>query len=114
MKQVAIIIRQPPLGSTKASEALRVAVGQTLRDNAVMVAFIDDGAWATLPLRPEVVKGPELKKHIEALRTLGHHLVVDEESLKARGIDGIEDGIEVKPRRELFTLISKADAVLVF
>lgn len=114
MKKVAIIIRRPPLGTVRASEALRVAVGQTLSDNDVVVAFTDDGVWAATPLKPEMIRGPELKKHIEALRMLGHRLVADEDALRNRGFPPVIEGIEVKKRQELFETLSQADAVLVF
>ena len=114
MKKVAIIIRRPPLGTVRASEALRVAVGQTLSDNDVTVTFTDDGVWAATPLKPEMIRGPELKKHIEALKMLGHHLMADEDSLRARGLPPVMEGIEVKKRQELFEIITQADAVLVF
>lgn len=114
VKKVAIIIRRPPLRTVKVSEALRVAVGQTLSDNDVTVVFTDDGVWAATPLKPEAIRGPELKKHIEALKMLGHRLIADEDALRNRGFPPVMEGIEVKRREELFDLIAQAEAVLVF
>lgn len=114
MKKVTIIVRQPPLGSTKASEALRVAVGQTLSGNQVTVAFLDEGAWAATPLKPEVVRGHELRKHIDTLQTLGHRLVVDKDSLAERGIAQVLPGVELKDRLAVFGLISEANVVIAF
>ena len=96
-KKVTVILRRLPLESEKAAEALRVSVGYTLAKAAVTVVFIDDGVWAATPLHPAAVRGPEFAKHIETLQTLGHTLLADEESLRARGIEAVREGIGIKP-----------------
>ena len=109
-----MIIRRAPLGSDRAAEALRVALGQTLASNQVTALFIDDGVWSALPLRPELVRGPEFSKPIEFLLGTGHRLVADAESLAAREIHAVRPGVDVKPRREVIDLITAAAAVIVY
>jgi sulfur relay (sulfurtransferase) DsrF/TusC family protein len=111
---VVVIIRRAPLGSDRAAEALRVALGQTLASNRVTALFIDDGVWSARPLRPELVRGPEFSKPIEFLLEAGHRLVADAESLAAREIHAVLPGVDVKPRREVIDLITAAAAIIVY
>jgi sulfur relay (sulfurtransferase) DsrF/TusC family protein len=113
-KSVVVLIRRAPVGSDRAAEALRVALGQTLASNRVTVAFLDDGVWSARPLRPEVVQGADCAKPIGFLRELGHRLVADAESLAAREIQAVLPGVDVKPRRELLDLLTAADAVIAY
>ncbi len=115
-KNVAIIIDHSPLNTEKASEGLRMAVGQTMADNLVTVLLLDAGAWASVLLRPAVVKGGELKKHIDTLVILKHRVWVEEESLQRYGIsrEQVLPGIEVVPRRQVQDELTTAEAVIRF
>lgn len=114
MKDVVVLIRHLPMGNLKSSEALRVSVGLTLSDNRITALFIDEGVWSATELRPEGVKGPVFKKHIETLKLLGHTLVADEDSLKARGIERVREGIEVRSRPEILKIIDNAQVIIPF
>lgn len=111
---MVVIIRRAPLGSDRAAEALRVALGQTLAATQVTALFIDDGVWSARPLRPEVVRGPDVSKPIEFLLEAGHRLVADAESLAAREIHAVRPGVDVKPRHEVIDLLTAADAVIAY
>ncbi len=113
-KSVVVVVRRLPLGSVKAAESLRVALGQTLSANQVTVVFLDDGAWSATPLRPDLVGEADFEKPIDLLRELGHRLVVDSESLEDRGIVSVLAGVEVRPRRNALDLLNTADAVIVY
>lgn len=113
-KSVVVVVRRPPLGTIKAAESLRVALGQTLSANQVTAAFIDDGAWCAAPLRPDPEGGAEFEKPIGLLHELGHRLVADSDSLEARGITSVAPGVEVKPRRGVIALLTEADTVIVY
>lgn len=115
-KSVAIIIDHSPLNTEKASEGLRMAVGQTMADNEVTVLLLDAGVWASVPLRPAVVKGGELKKHIDTLVLLKHRVWVEEESLQRYGIsrEQVLPGIEVVPRRQIEEELALSKAVIKF
>ena len=113
-KLVAILIRRAPLGSERTAEALRVAVGQTLASQRVAVVFIGDGVWAATRLNPKAVRGGDFVKPIETLATLEQHLIVDADSLSARGIQAVVSGVEVRPRAEVLGLLTGADAVIAY
>ncbi|MBI1893687.1 MAG: DsrE family protein [Candidatus Rokubacteria bacterium] len=109
-----VVLRRPPLSSEAATEALRVAVGQTLAPQRVTLCLIDDGVWTVGPLNPSVVRAPEIKKHLDALLTLGHRVVVEKEAAEARGLDDLASGIELTPRTECFAWLTEADAVIAY
>lgn len=109
-----VVVRRLPLGSIKAAEALRVALGQTLSANHVTVLFIDDGVWSAAPLGPDLVGEADFEKPIGLLHEMGHRLVADSESLGARGIVSLLAGVEAKPRREALDLLAGAGAVIVY
>lgn len=111
-----MIIDHSPLNTEKAAEGLRMAVGQTMADNHVVVLLLDAGAWAALPLKPVVVKGGELKKPIETIIMLKHEVWVEEESLAQFGIspDRVVPGIKVVTRRQVEQELADAGAVIRF
>ena len=115
-KRVAIIIDHSPLNTEKASEGLRMAVGQTMADNQITVLLLDAGVWASAPMRPAAVKGGELKKHIDTLILLKHQVWAEEESLRQFGIsrDQLLPGVEVVPRRQVEEELAAAEAVIRF
>jgi len=109
-----VVLRRPPISSEATTEALRVAVGQSLAPQRVTLCLMGDGVWAAGPLHPSVVRAPEVKKHLEAMLALGHRVVVEEEAVRARGIQHVAPGVEVTPRAECFTLLTEADAVIPY
>lgn len=109
-----MLVRRLPLASERASEALRVAVGQTLAPNHVTVVFIDDGVFILAPLAPKAIRGPEVAKHLGALAMLGHRLVADADSLERRGLRGLPEGVERLPRRAVLDLLTAADALIPY
>ncbi len=109
-----MLVRRLPLASERASEALRVAVGQTLAPNRVTVVFIDDGIFILAPLAPKAIRGPELAKHLGALAMLGQRLVADAESLERRGLQDLPEGVERLPRRAILDLLTAADALIPY
>jgi len=111
---VVVVLRHPPLSSETASEALRVALGQTLARQDVTLCLLGDGVWTAARLNPVVVRGPEIWKHLEALLTLGPRVVAEQEAVEARGLGQLAGGIEVKPRADCFDLLTAADAMIVY
>lgn len=111
---MVVIVRWAPLGSERAAEALRVALGQTLAPNRVTVVFLDEGVWSARPLQPEVAQGPDVGKPIRFLLELGQRLVADADSLAAREIHALLPGVDVKKRREVIDIITTADHVIPY
>ena len=109
-----VVLRRPPISSEATTEALRVAVGQTLAPQRVTLCLMGDGVWSAGPLNPSVVQAPEIKKHLDAILMLGHRVVVEEEAVQARGVRLLAEGVEVKSRAECFALLTEADAVIAY
>lgn len=107
-------MRRLPVSSETAAEALRVAVGQTLASQRVTLCLIEDGVWVAGPLNPNVVGAPDIAKHLEAMIALGHRVVVEEEAARARGLERLAAGVEVKPRGECFDLLTRTDTVISY
>ncbi|MDP2663152.1 MAG: DsrE family protein [Dehalococcoidia bacterium] len=115
-KRVAVIIDHSPLNTTRASEGLRMALGQTLADNQVRVLLLDAGAWAAIPLKPAAVSGGDFKKPIDTIIMLKHEVWVEEESLQELGIDRAQvlPGIKLASRRQVEQELAEAEAVIRF
>jgi len=110
-----MFIRHLPLNTVRASEALRVAVGYTLAPQQVTALLVDDGVYAArADLRPDVVWQPELVKHIQALKALGHRLVADRPSHEARGGFPLHPEIELLNREQVLKLLEESDAVVPY
>ncbi|MFQ5802415.1 MAG: DsrE family protein [Candidatus Methylomirabilales bacterium] len=115
MKRVTVLIRHLPLNTIRASEALRVAVGYTLAPNRVTALLFGDGVFAgAATLRPEVVGRPELAKHTQTLRALGHRVVADRPSHDALGGVPLHPEVELLDREEVLKLIEDSDVVVPF
>jgi len=109
-----ILIRRAPIGSERAAEALRVAVGQTLASQRVAVIFIDDGVWAATALNPKAVQGGDFAKPIQTLTMLEQRLIADADSMAQREVRGVVSGVEVRPRGEVLDLVHGADVVIPY
>ncbi len=93
-----------------------MSVGLTLGDNAVQVVFADDGVYTLLPTSPELIGSGTIGKHVQTLQLLKHRLVVEKESLDARGLtaESLKHKAEVLPRAEIATLLADSGAVIVY
>ena len=115
-KKVVVIIDHSPLNTDKASEGLRMAVGQTMADNQITVLLLDAGVWAGTSLKPAMVKGGELKKHIDTLLLLKHQVWAEAESLGQFSIapEQVLPGVKVASRRQVEQELADAEAVIRF
>lgn len=114
-KQVTMLIRQAPLNTVRVSEALRVAVGYTLAPQRVTALLVDDAVYAaSQAFQPEGVGQPGVAKHLEAITTLGHRVVVDGPSYEARGVFALRPEIEVLDREAVGRLLASSDTVVPF
>ena len=66
----------------RASEALRGAVGLTLRGARVAVATGGAG--------PGVLDDPRVRRGLETLRSFGHEIAEDDGAARARSADAVE------------------------
>lgn len=111
-----MIIDHSPLNTEKAAEGLRMAVGQTMADNQVTVLLLDAGVWAGISLRPAMVKGGDLKKHIDTIVMLKHEVWAEAESLGQFGLspEQVMSGVKVVSRRQVEQALADAEAVIRF
>lgn len=114
MKKATVIVRKSPFNTLRNSEALRMGVGLTLRDNEVMVVFIDDGVHLLRQTSPSLIGSPEVRKHIEAIHALGHKLIAERESLEERGIESVDNRVDIRPRAEIANILAQSDAIIVY
>lgn len=115
-KKVVVLVRHSPLNTVRNSEALRMSVGLTLADNEVTALLLDAAAWLAVPLSPQAIAAPEIKKHLDTLRLLNMRVKVEGESLERYGVPlgEVLEGIEVIPRRQVIDEITAAEAVICF
>ncbi len=110
-----MIIRHLPLNTVRASEALRAAVGYTLAPQRVTALLVEDGVYAARSnLKPDVAGQPELLKHIQTLKALGHRLVADRPSYEERGSFPLHQEIELLDREQVFKLLEESDVVVPY
>lgn len=114
-KDVAVVVRRPPLGSLKGTEALRMALGQSTT-NRVTLILVEVGVWLAASLKPDVVEGGEIGKHLDMLLRLKQRVWVEAESLDRFGLGALAlgAGIQVVSRQEIDRELLAADAVVVF
>jgi sulfur relay (sulfurtransferase) DsrF/TusC family protein len=115
MKRIAIVIRALPFNNVRNAEGLRCAVGMTIEeDNRVGVFFLGDGVWTAATLGSKEAQRRELPKHVETLEMMEAELVAEKEALDARGLRLGQDGVSVKPRKEIDKALKEADTVITF
>ncbi|MFN3466384.1 MAG: DsrE family protein, partial [Candidatus Brocadiales bacterium] len=81
-------------------------------DNKITVIFVKDGVYLVNNVAPEKIQSGVIKKHLEALRLLGHRLVAERESMEERGIKEPSVKIDVLSHAEVIKILSEADRVI--
>lgn len=115
MRRITVLVRHLPLNTVRASEALRVAVGYTLAPHRVTALLLEYGVFAgAATLKPERVGRPEVAKHIEALRALGHRVVAHRPSHEALGGFPLHPAVELLDRKEVLKLLEESDVVVPY
>ena len=114
MKNIAVIVRNLPFNTRRNSEALRMSVGLTLRDDKVTVIFIDDGVYSATPAKPELVNIQSSKREFEALSMLKCTLLADKPSLEKRRINYLVSNVKQAERDEIVRTITGSDIVIPF
>lgn len=113
-KHVLITFNHAPYGSIFYTEGLRATVGvrSGIDEHTVDVVYLGDGVLFAL----KDVSRADSSKYLATLAKSGYRLKAEEESLKARGIsqDQLAPDIDVIPRKEVLSLIEKADLTIDF
>lgn len=113
-RYLIVMIRRSPLGTQKAGEALRMALGQSVT-NKVTVILVDAGVFLAGPLNPGLIGGGEIGKWLSKLQDMEQQLWVEAESLDRYGLerDLLRPGVDIKERRDIDRELLAADAVVV-
>ena len=114
MKKISVIVRNLPLNTRRNSEALRMSVGLTLREDKVTVIFMDDGVYSATPLKPDKVNSSSSDKEFEAFSMLGCSLLADKASLDSRNVKKLRENVVQAGREEIVNTITESDIVIPF
>jgi len=113
-KHVLFTFNHAPYGSIWYTEGLRAVVGVTagIDEHTVDVVYLGDGVYFAL----KGVDRTDSQKYLSTLADGGYHLMVERESLAARGISESEvaEDVKVIPRSEVVNLIKNADVTVDF
>lgn len=114
MKKITVVVRNLPLNTRRNTEALRMSVGLTLRDDKVTIIFIDDGVYSATSLKPELINSKSPDKEFEVLSMFGCPLLVDKASLDSRNVKELRKEVVVTGREEIVNTITESDIVIPF
>lgn len=112
MKHVVVAIRSSPLTTTRVHEGFRMALGLTLSNHQVTVAYIGDGAGAALALDGEAVQRPGLEDSLDLFEACKIREIVECEALLPAQYGGVRRQVQPVDRAGLFGLLAQADVVI--
>ena len=112
MKDVVVAVRSNPLTTTRVHEALRMALGMTLLNHRVTVAYIGDGAFAALGLNGEVLQRPGLAESLDLFEACRIQEVVERDELPPAQRGAMRSRVRPVDRSEVVALCAKADVVI--
>lgn len=113
--KLSIILMNPPSGGTRATEAVRYAIGALREDMELITALVSAGVLAAHKGR-EGAGDTTLGKALKEIMDRGGAVLVERASLKEFGI-GAEDLIEtVTPANgyDISTAVRDADRTMIF
>lgn len=114
LKKITVIVRNPPLNTSRNAEALRMSIGLTLREDKVTVIFMDDGIYSATQMKPEIINVPSSKKEFEIFSMLNCALLADKTSLDKRGIKNLLANVKIAERDEIVRTITGSEIVIPF
>ena len=114
MKKIAVIVRNLPFNTRRNTEALRMSVGLTLREDKVTVIFINDGIYSATRAKPGMINIPSLDREFGALGMLKCRLLADKPSMDKRGIEELTENIKSADREEIVRTLNESDIIIPF
>jgi sulfur relay (sulfurtransferase) DsrF/TusC family protein len=112
VKSVVVAVRSNPLTTGRVHEALRMALGMTLSNHRVTVAYMGEGAYAALALNGDRIQRPGLADSLELLDACHIGEVVEREALAPRHREALRARVQPVGRADLVTLIATSDVVI--
>jgi sulfur relay (sulfurtransferase) DsrF/TusC family protein len=112
VKNVVVAVRSNPLTTGRVHEALRMALGMTLSNHRVTVAYTGEGASAALTLNGDRIQRPGLADSIDLLDACRISEVVEREALASRYHQALRARVQPVGRADLVTLLTTSDVVI--
>lgn len=114
MKDVVVAVRSSPLTTGRVHEALRMALGLTLSNHQVTVAYMGDGATAALQMEGTILMRPGLEDSLELFEACRIREVVELESVPQAHRAAIRQRIEPMATPVLAERLTRADVVMTW
>src|SRR3989304_3572321 len=113
-KHVVFTFNRAPYGTIFYNEGLRAVVGVTsgIDEHTVDGVYLGDGVYFCNKDLDRADSG----RYLSTLAKAGVKLKAEKEALEERGLAAADlaEDVEIIPRREVLTLINKADATIDF
>jgi sulfur relay (sulfurtransferase) DsrF/TusC family protein len=112
VKDVVVAVRSSPLTTGRVHEALRMALGLTLSNHRVTVAYAGAGAGAALTLDGTAVQRPGLAESLDLFDACRIRELVEIDALPPPLRGTVRARVEPVDRSALVDLFAKADVVI--
>ena len=112
-KNLVILIREDPIKTHRASEAIRIALGLSTGPNPVMIVLLENARQLISDDAFDLPDGEILEKYLPAIKNLELPIVVPIGSGKTFSLDQ-EFNIQESSPSHIASLVSHADRVLNF
>lgn len=112
-KNLVILIREDPIKTHRASEAIRIALGLSTGPNPVTIILLENARQLISEDAYDLPDGEILEKHLPVIQNLELPIVVPTGSGKTFSLDQ-DFKIQEVPTPQIALLISQADRVLAF
>jgi hypothetical protein len=112
-KNLVILIREDPIKTHRASEAIRIALGLSTGPNPVTIILLENARQLVSDDAYDLPDGEILEKYLPVIQNLEIPIVVPMGSRKAFSLDQ-EFNIQESSSSQIASLVSDADRVLTF
>jgi sulfur relay (sulfurtransferase) DsrF/TusC family protein len=112
-KQLIVLIREDPSKTSRAAEAIRIALGLSTGPNPVSVILLDHARQLVSEDAYDLPDGEILEKHLPVIKNLELPIFIPSGSGEIFSID-TEFTIEESSPSRLTSLLRQADRVLTF
>ena len=110
---IVVVIREDPLETPRAVEALRIALGLGTGPNPMTVILLDNAPLLLSEEGDDIADRDILEKHLPVFKELRTVFIVPEGAIKRFSLDP-EFEIRESTVEDMAVLTSRADHVLVF
>ncbi len=112
-KNLVILIREDPIKTHRASEAIRIALGLSTGPNPLTIVLLENARQLVSDEAYDLPDGEILEKHLPVIKNLELPIVVPVDSGKGFSLDQ-DFNIQERSPSDIASLIFHADRVLTF